>query len=211
MRVARTRRRQFRDWEYWGRPVTGFGDGEARVLVVGLAPAAHGANRTGRIFTGDRSGDFLFEALHAAGFANHPEATSRDDGLELRDAFVTAAARCAPPGNRPTPREFARCRAFLREELDLLPRLRVVVVLGQLAMREFLLAWAARGGVTAERPRFGHGCVYRLDARTMLLVSYHPSQQNTFTGRLTQTMLREVFGAAARFARAAEPPRAQTA
>ena len=198
-RVAREKRRQFRDWEYWGRPVTGFGDPAARLLIVGLAPAAHGANRTGRMFTGDRSGDWLYDALCIAGLANQPASVSRDDALRLRDAFVTAIARCAPPANRPTPAEIANCRPFLMEELDKLSRLRVVVALGQVAMNGLLQAWAAGGrAMPSPRPRFRHGLLCRLDASTLLLASYHPSQQNTFTGRLTRPMLRGVFRRAAR-------------
>jgi uracil-DNA glycosylase family 4 len=195
--VARTKRRQYNDWAYWGRPVPGFGDPRARMLVVGLAPAAHGGNRTGRIFTGDRSGDWLYEALFATGFANQPTSTDRDDGLELRDAYVTAIARCAPPGNRPLPEEVLACQPFLRAELRLLRELRVVVALGGIALNGFLAARSASGlPVPSPRPRFGHGLQYRLDDQTTLLMSYHPSQQNTFTGRLTRSMLHGVFLAA---------------
>lgn len=197
--IARERRRQFRDWDYWGRPVPGFGDRAARLLIVGLAPAAHGANRTGRLFTGDRSGDFLFAALHATGFANQPTSTDRHDGLALRDAFMTPICRCAPPANRPLPVEVMRCRAYLLEELRLLSRLRVVVALGQLALDGFLAAWAEHRGVMPKpRPRFAHGLELALDACTTLLCSYHPSQQNTFTGRLTQPMLQAVLRRAQR-------------
>ena len=192
--IARVKRRQFRDWQYWGRPVTGFGDRNARLLVVGLAPAAHGANRTGRIFTGDRSGDWLYDALHDSGFANQPTSAHRDDGLELRDVFVTAIARCAPPGNRPTPEEIERCRPYLVEEMRRLSRIRVILALGQLAMTGFLLAWKELGGVVpSPRLRFGHGGVVALDSGVTLLTSYHPSQQNTFTGRLTRRMFRGVL------------------
>src|SRR5512139_660814 len=198
-RISRARRRQYRDWTYWGRPITGFGDLQAQLLIVGLAPAAHGANRTGRIFTGDRSGDWLYDALYDAGFANQPTATDRADGLALHDAFVTAIVRCAPPGNRPTPDEIGACRTFLVEELQLLARVRVVVALGQVALQGFLQAWAESGRpVPSPRPRFGHALMHCLDDRTVLLVSYHPSQQNTFTGRLTRRMLRDVFRRAAR-------------
>jgi len=197
--IARLKRRQFRDQTYWGRPVPGFGDRRARVLIVGLAPAAHGANRTGRLFTGDRSGDFLFDALHATGFANQPTSTQRDDGLALRDAFLSPICRCAPPANKPLPEEVANCQPYLVRELRLLAHLRVVVALGQLAMDGFLRAWAAAGHpVSSPRPRFGHAAAHRLDPRTTLLCSYHPSQQNTFTGKLTQPMLRDVFRRAAR-------------
>jgi uracil-DNA glycosylase family 4 len=197
-RVARERVARFRDWVYWGRPVPGFGDPAARLLVVGLAPAAHGGNRTGRIFTGDESGTWLFRALHAAGFANQPTSIVRDDGLRLLDAYVTAAGRCAPPGNRPTPAELTRCRPFLVEELELLANLRVVVVLGKIAHDGFLAALAARGDVVPRpRPRFGHGVEHALANGLRLLCSYHPSQQNTFTGRLTRPMLDAVFSRAA--------------
>jgi len=202
------KRRQYRDWEYWGRPVPGFGDCGARLLVVGLAPAAHGGNRTGRVFTGDRSGDWLYDALYVAGFANQPSSVSRDDGLLLRDAYVTAVARCAPPGNRLLPEEIRSCRPFLVEELRRLHRLRVVVVLGQVAMRGFLDAWAACGHPAPKPlPRFGHGLLHQLDERTALLVSYHPSQQNTFTGKLTRRMLRSLFRRAATLACGVESER----
>ena len=191
--AARTRRAAFRDETYWGRPVAGFGDPVARVVLVGLAPAAHGANRTGRVFTGDRSGDFLFAALHRAGFANRAESRRRGDGLELRDAFVTAIVRCAPPANRPSATERAECQAWLEAELDLLPRARVVVALGGEAWRQLLRVFRERGlAVPRPAPRFGHGVEAAVRAWT-LLGSYHPSQQNTFTGRLTPEMLDAVL------------------
>ncbi|MBI3975767.1 MAG: uracil-DNA glycosylase [Armatimonadetes bacterium] len=195
--VARTKRRAYRDWEYWGRPVPGFGDPEARVLVVGLAPGAHGANRTGRMFTGDGSGVTLTAALHRAGFASQPTSTSRDDGLTLTDLYLTAAVRCAPPDNRPAPGEIANCRSYLIEELRLLRRVRVVVALGHLAHDAFLRA-AATTGIEVPRPapRFAHGAeaVLRWGRRTLrLLDTYHPSRQNTQTGRLTQEMLDRIF------------------
>jgi uracil-DNA glycosylase len=187
--VAREKRAAFRDQEYWGRPVSGFGDPAARVLLLGLAPAAHGANRTGRMFTGDRSGDFLYAALHRAGFANQPFATSRDDGLELRDCRITAAVRCAPPANKPAPSERDNCAEWLRAELALLERIRVVVCLGAFAWEAGFrqLAPAVR-----PRPRFGHGAEAEAGELT-LLGCFHPSQQNTFTGKLTPAMLDAVL------------------
>jgi len=195
--VARVRRRAYRDQIYWGRPVPGFGDPQARVLVVGLAPGAHGANRTGRMFTGDGAGATLMRALHAAGFATQPTSVARDDGLRLQDLWLTAAVRCAPPDNRPTPEEVARCRDYLRTELVALPRLRVVVALGRLA-HDAVLAAAQAAGVTVPRPRpaFAHGAeaALRWGTRALtLLDTYHPSRQNTQTGRLTLEMLVGVF------------------
>jgi uracil-DNA glycosylase family 4 len=205
--VAGERVARFRDWDYWGRPVPGFGDARARLLVVGLAPAAHGGNRTGRIFTGDESGNWLYRALHAAGFANQPTSVRRDDGLVLADAYVTAIARCAPPANKPTPAEIAACRSFLREELALLDGLRVVVVLGKIAHDGFLAAERARGTAVARpAPRFAHGAEHRLASGLVLLCSYHPSQQNTFTGRLTRPMLDAVFQRARRIVDGAGAP-----
>ena len=186
--VAVEKRASFRDDEYWGRPVPSFGDPNARVLVVGLAPAAHGANRTGRMFTGDRSGDWLYGALHRAGFANQPRATAVDDGLELQDVFVSAAVRCAPPANKPTVQERDACRPWLDEELNLLAQLQVVVVLGSFSYIQTLKVLGDRGlDVPKPRPRFGHGVGVDLGALT-LIASYHPSQQNTFTGKLTEPM-----------------------
>lgn len=200
--VAKERRAAFRDEAYWGRPVPGFGDPRARVLVVGLAPAAHGGNRTGRIFTGDRSGDFLFASLHRTGFANQPTSTGRGDGLRLRDMYVAAAVRCAPPANKPTPAERDECRPYLVRELELLPRLRVVVVLGAFAHEA---AWAAlrdRGvALPSPRPRFAHAMEVRADGLT-IVGAFHPSQQNTFTGRLTPEMLDAVFARAQELSRA---------
>jgi uracil-DNA glycosylase family 4 len=203
--IARDKRRQYRDEIYWGRPITGFGDHAARLLIVGLAPAAHGGNRTGRVFTGDRSGDWLYAALYAAGFASQPTSTRRDDGLHLRDAFVTAAARCAPPDNKPLPEEFETCRRYLLREMDLLNAVRVVVALGGLALDQFLRAWSAAGHAPpAPRPKFAHAAEYRLSDNVTLLCSYHPSQQNTFTGRLTRDMLEGVFQRAAALLRSAD-------
>ena len=195
--VAREKVARFREWAYWGRPVPGFGDPRARVLVVGLAPAAHGGNRTGRVFTGDESGNWLYAALHRAGFANQPTSVARDDGLRLDDAFVTAVARCAPPDNRPTPEEITTCRRHLLAELAALDRVRVVVALGQIAHAGFLAAARLRGlAVPRPAPRFAHGAEHALAPRLTLLCSYHPSQQNTFTGRLTRPMLDAVFSRA---------------
>ncbi len=196
-RVARERRRAYRDWEYWGRPVPGWGDPRARLLVVGLAPAAHGANRTGRMFTGDASGDWLYAALHRFDFANEASSVARDDGLRLRDCYVTAAARCAPPANRPTPDELARCRPYLAAELALLRDVRVVVTLGRIAHEAYLRAagwWESMA--PRDRPPFGHGATARLPSGVTLISSYHPSRQNTNTGRLTRGMWHAVFRAA---------------
>jgi uracil-DNA glycosylase family 4 len=186
--VAREKRAAFRDQEYWGRPVPGFGDARARVLVCGLAPAAHGGNRTGRIFTGDRSGDWLFAALYRAGFSNQPTSVSRNDGLRLRDCYISACVRCAPPANRPTIQERDNCRPYLEEDLRLLRRLRVIVCLGGYAWEGILTALRSLGHKAAPRPRFTHGAEAAVGAYK-LLGSYHPSQQNTFTGRLTRAML----------------------
>ncbi|MCY3655921.1 MAG: uracil-DNA glycosylase [Chloroflexi bacterium] len=189
--VAREKRAAYRDWEYWGRPVPGFGDPEARLVIVGLAPAAHGANRTGRVFTGDRSGDWLFGAMHRVGFANQPTAEHRDDGLALLDAYVLAAVRCPPPQNRPTTEERDRCRPFLERELALLPNTRVLLALGGWALGVLASVEGVR-----PRPKFGHGAEFELPDGRVLLCSYHPSQQNTFTGRLTQPMFDAVFARA---------------
>ncbi len=194
--VAREKRASFADWDYWGRPLPGFGDPAARILVLGLAPAAHGANRTGRIFTGDRSGDWLFAAMHRAGLANQPASVARDDGLRLHDAWVTAAVRCAPPANRPTPLERDTCLPWTERELALLPRVRVVVCLGAFAWDAALRVRAALGEPAPRpKPRFGHGAEAPGEPLT-LLGCFHPSQQNTFTGRLTEPMLDAVFARA---------------
>jgi uracil-DNA glycosylase family 4 len=194
--VAREKKREFASWDYWGRPLPGFGDPRARLLVVGLAPAAHGGNRTGRVFTGDSSGMFLLGAMHAAGFANVPWSRDRDDGLRLRDAFILVAVRCAPPDNKPSPAELSTCADWLAAETRLLPRVRVVVALGAIAWGA-ILRLAPALGWTAERPRgdFGHG--RRLSLGSVELIgSYHPSRQNTNTGKLTRPMLDGVFGIA---------------
>ncbi len=191
--VARKKRRAYRDWEYWGRPVPGFGDRNARVLVVGLAPGAHGANRTGRMFTGDGSGNFLYPALYRAGFANQPTSTGRDDGLELRDMFITAVVRCVPPQNKPTAQEIATCLPYMAREIDLLPRLRVIVALGRIAFDWTLRLYRQRGH-DIPRLRFAHGATYTLGPNLPWLVaSYHPSRQNTQTGRLTEEMFDAVW------------------
>mgnify|MGYP001814134187 CR=1 FL=1 len=188
-KVAREKVKRFREDDYWGRPVPGFGDPRARLLVVGLAPAAHGANRTGRVFTGDRSGDFLFAALHRAGFANQAESTHVKDGLRLKDAFVTPAVRCAPPANKPTREEILACRSYLEREWTLLaPRLRAVLVLGRVGMDGLLGMLRETGRLGPGRLAFGHGVTHdlpQLGPGLRLFCSYHPSQQNTFTGRLT--------------------------
>jgi uracil-DNA glycosylase family 4 len=199
--VAREKRAAFRDWDYWGRPVPGFGPADARLLLVGLAPAAHGANRTGRMFTGDRSGDVLYAALHAVGLANQPTAVRADDGLALRGTRITAPVKCAPPENKPLPQERDNCRHWLDAELALLrPTLRAVVVLGGFGWQALLPVLAETGWpVPRPRPRFGHGAHVQL-ADLHLFGSYHVSQQNTFTGRLTPAMLEEVLAAAGRAA-----------
>jgi uracil-DNA glycosylase family 4 len=193
--------RRYRGERYWARPLSGFGDPAARVLVLGLAPAAHGGNRTGRFFTGDRSGDWLFRALHEAGFASQPTSRSRDDGLRLSGAWITAALRCPPPANKPTPAELGRCEPYLLEELALLRPARVVVALGKIAWDAYLRARRAAGRpVPRPLPRFGHGARALMADGLILLGCFHPSQQNTFTGRLTRPMLRSVFVTARRLA-----------
>jgi uracil-DNA glycosylase family 4 len=193
-RVAREKKRAFQDETYWGRPVPGFGDPAARLLVVGLAPAAHGGNRTGRVFTGDASGNWLYEALHCFGFANQPDSTGRGDDLRLHDCYVTASARCAPPANRPTRGELERCRPFLAAETRLLARVRVVVLLGRIGWEAWLRASGWWGKLPArERPRFAHATESLLPDGTRVICSFHPSRQNTNTGRLTRAMWHDVF------------------
>jgi uracil-DNA glycosylase family 4 len=196
-RIGREKARRHRGEDYWARPVPAFGDPEARLLVVGLAPAAHGGNRTGRMFTGDRSGDWLYQALHRFGFATQPQSIDRDDGLRLQDAFITAVARCAPPDNKPARDEIERCRPYLQREIDLLEGAEVVIALGKVAFEGFLAAWRAAGReLPAPRPRFAHGARALLTGSVLLLSSYHPSQQNTFTGKLTRGMFHRVFRSA---------------
>lgn len=191
--VARVKRRAFRDAEYWGKPVPGFGDPHARLVIVGLAPGAHGSNRTGRMFTGDSSGDTLYGALHRAGFASQSTVTARDDGLTLHDTFITAVGRCVPPGNKPTPEELANCRPFLARELALLTNARVVLALGRIAFDGILLLLREQGLDVPALP-FAHGATHSLPAPwPMLVASYHPSRQNTQTGRLTVAMFDAVF------------------
>jgi uracil-DNA glycosylase family 4 len=197
--VAREKRRAYRDWDYWGRPVPGFGDQAARLLIVGLAPGAHGSNRTGRMFTGDSSGETLYAALYRVGFASQPTAQHRDDGLRLTDAFITAIARCVPPGNRPTAEEIATCRPFLAREWTLMPQTRVILALGQMAFDGCLRLLREVGYDDVPRLKFGHGLSYSISSPTgsrHLVASYHPSRQNTQTGRLTPAMLDEVFALA---------------
>ena len=198
--VGRTKRRAYRDWEYWAKPVPGFGDPRARLLLIGLAPGAHGANRTGRIFTGDSSGDFLYKVLFAAGFASQPVSRSRDDGLKLMDAYISAAVRCAPPDNKPALDEIRNCRPYLERELALLRSVRVIVALGRLAFDVYLGILRDQGKI-ARRSGFvfGHAAEHRTgDGQPLLIASYHPSQQNTSTGKLTEPMFRAVFERARR-------------
>ena len=200
--VAAEKRRAYRDWDYWGLPVPSFGDPGARILIVGLAPAAHGANRTGRMFTGDRSGLWLYRALYQVGLANQPDSISRDDGLELNGVYVSAAVRCAPPGNKPLPEEIRNCRGYLNRELDLLRNLRVVVALGKIAFDTYLDLLKLRGVIRSRAAfAFGHDREFRMGTNQPVVVSsYHPSQQNTSTGKLTEKMLLAVFRRAKRIA-----------
>lgn len=192
--VARTKRRQYLDWEYWGKPVPGFGDHNAELLLVGLAPAAHGANRTGRMFTGDRSGNWLYGALYTFGFGSQPESSGRDDGLTLRNCYIAAAVRCAPPANKPTKDEFENCKPYLLTELRLLTNVQVIIALGRIAFETViscsqLLHW----NDFKKKPQFKHGQRVKIRENLYLLASYHPSQQNTFTGKLTRRMFHSIF------------------
>jgi uracil-DNA glycosylase family 4 len=199
--VAREKRRAYRDCAYWGKPVPGFGDPEARVLIMGLAPGAHGSNRTGRPFTGDASGKFMFPVLHETGFASQPNASDVDDGLRLKDLYITAAVRCAPPANKPTPQELAECSYFLDREIAGLERVKVVVALGKIGFDAYLNYLKRRGLLATRLPYlFKHGASYRLPDGKRLLASYHPSNQNTQTGKLTRKMFVEIFKEAARLA-----------
>jgi len=199
--VAREKRRAYRDCEYWGKPVPGFGDPEARVLIMGLAPGAHGSNRTGRPFTGDASGKFMYPVLHETGFANQPNATDRNDGLTLQDVYITAAVRCAPPANKPTPQELAECSFFLDREIAGLKRVKVVVALGKIGFDAYLNYLKRRDPLFKRQPYlFKHGASYRLPDGKVLLASYHPSNQNTQTGKLTRKMFVEIFKEAAKLA-----------
>jgi len=200
--VAVEKRRAYRDWDYWGLPVPSFGDPAARILIVGLAPAAHGANRTGRMFTGDRSGLWLYRALYGVGLANQPDSVSRADGLALQGVYITAAVRCAPPGNKPLPEEIRHCRPYLDRELDLLPNVRVVVALGKIAFDTYLDLLKLRGVIPSRAAfPFGHNREFTIGpGQPVLVSSYHPSQQNTSTGKLTEEMLLAVFRRARRMA-----------
>jgi uracil-DNA glycosylase family 4 len=195
--MAEVKRKSFQDQEYWGKPIKGFGDPKARLMIVGLAPAAHGANRTGRIFTGDRSGDWLYRAMHKAGLANQPTATWRDDGLKLKDAYISCVVKCAPPDNKPEPKELERCNPFLAREMAAMPQVRVYLALGGIALQGLWPLLHPGAAKAPARPKFGHGVEVPLGPDRWLLLSYHPSQQNTFTGRLTEPMFDSIFTRAA--------------
>jgi uracil-DNA glycosylase len=198
-KIAREKRRAYMDWEYWGKPVPGFGDPNARVLILGLAPGAHGSNRTGRPFTGDSSGNFMYPVLHRTGFANQASAKHREDGLKLTDAYITAAVRCAPPQNKPTPEEIANCAPFLDRELDGLKKVKVVVALGRIGFDAYLNYLKRRSEVSRKAAYvFAHGAQYQMPDGKILLASYHPSNQNTNTGKLTEEMFTEIFRRAAK-------------
>ena len=197
-RIAREKRRAYRECEYWGRPVPGFGDPDARVLVLGLAPGAHGSNRTGRPFTGDASGKFMYPVLYETGFANQPNATDRNDGLQLKNLFITAAVRCAPPDNKPLPSELNNCAPYLDRELEGLKRLKVIVALGRIGFEAYLNYLKRRGQLSSKKEyQFFHGAHYQMPDGRILLASYHPSNQNTKTGKLTRSMFVRVFKEAA--------------
>ncbi|MBV8475437.1 MAG: uracil-DNA glycosylase [Acidobacteria bacterium] len=207
-KIAREKRRAYLGWEYWGRPVPGFGDPNARVLILGLAPGAHGSNRTGRPFTGDASGYFMYPVLYRTGFANQPSATHRGDGLCLKNAYITAAVRCAPPGNKPSPEEIASCAPYLDREIEALKNIRVVVALGRIGFDAYLNYLKRRGLMKSKAAyRFGHGLEYEMPDGNILLASYHPSNQNTQTGKLTEKMLTDIFRESARLARGDSAPR----
>lgn len=207
-RVAREKRRRYLDCDYWGKPVPGFGDPHARVFILGLAPGAHGSNRTGRPFTGDSSGSFMYPVLHRTGFASQPHGTHRGDGMRLHDAYITAAARCAPPQNKPTPRELANCAPFLDRELECLPGVRVVVALGRIGFDAYLGHLRRAGVIGSKRPfPFAHGAEYATPDGKVLVASYHPSNQNTNTGRLTEAMFTKLFRRVAELADVCEPRR----
>jgi uracil-DNA glycosylase len=192
--VSREKTPRFSEWEYWGKPVPGFGDPDAQLLIVGLAPAAHGANRTGRMFTGDRSGDWLYRALHKSGFASQPRSGSREDELHLNNCYITASLRCAPPANKPLPEELRACRPYFLKELFLLKNVRVVIGLGKIACDTIIDAYRDSGRTNlAKRPKFGHGIEVKLNEQQILIASFHPSQQNTFTGKLTEPMFDAIF------------------
>jgi uracil-DNA glycosylase family 4 len=193
-KVAQEKVARFNAWDYWGKPVPSFGDPNARLLIIGLAPAAHGGNRTGRMFTGDRSGDWLYRALHKFGFANQPTSVSRHDRLRLKDCYITASLRCAPPRNKPLPKELKNCRPYLLRELELLQNVRVIVALGKLAFDTVFSAFKELKMTTLpKKPKFAHGVLVKLNDNLTLIGSYHPSQQNTFTGKLTERMFDGIF------------------
>jgi uracil-DNA glycosylase len=208
--VAREKRRAYREWEYWGKPVPGFGDPDARVLILGLAPGAHGSNRTGRPFTGDSSGNFMYPVLHAAGFASQPKGTHVGDGLKLKDAYITAAVRCAPPQNKPAPQEIANCAPFLDREIAGLKNVKVIVALGRIGFDAYLNYLRRRGELKSKKEYvFAHGARYATPGGRILLASYHPSNQNTQTGKLTEAMFRRIFEQAKELASGARELRSQ--
>jgi uracil-DNA glycosylase family 4 len=199
--IAATKRRAYLQWQYWGKPVPGFGDPQARILVLGLAPGAHGSNRTGRPFTGDASGNFMYPILYEAGFASQPNATDCNDGMKLKDLYITAAVRCAPPDNKPLPSELANCAPYLDREIEILSKLKVVVALGRIGFEAYLNHLKRRGLLESKKPYlFQHGAHYKMPDGKILLASYHPSNQNTQTGKLTRKMFMEIFQKAARLA-----------